>query len=157
RCFEQSEWTDNNYGNFDGFLFYHMGRKKAEQEAAREFWAKSGMKVIDLTLLEEPEPKVVPSGPKKPRPKGIPLLSEIRVSGQWRPSNLREEDVLRIEDPEFILLQYASRSDSLYSIGDLPSHVAHAVVTEWGHKGGVATTKAIYDKWIKKGTKDVIP
>lgn len=139
-------------GQYEGYLVYVSGRKKGELEAVRQFFAKEGMCVVDLTLVDEQE-KVVQTRVmqvRKPPKKGIAKLSVIlnRDHFDLREMIDAEEDGL-IENPEFVL-QMSLRNSTPEVHPWRRTHIIQ-LIRLFGDKGGVTNNTATYNKWLGKG------
>jgi hypothetical protein len=141
-------------GNYQGFLVYISGRKKGELEAARQFFAKEGMVVADLTLNDEKEEEfVVRTTPRKPAKKGVAALSSVASSGETINIHLfQQESAKRIDAPEFIL-QVSLKTNVSNCLHNWSPKSSRAIIKLFGDKGGITNNTATYDKWVNKGVK----
>ena len=139
-------------GRYYGYLVYIVGRKKGEIDAAREFFAQTGMVVADLIQSEEAEkPENTITVPRKPAKKGVTKLSSIKGTYSIDIAHALREDAERIEAPEFILQVSYRSSHSSHSI-DRWSKVHTALLVKlFGDKGAITNSTATFDKWCGKG------
>lgn len=153
RAFKHPVFTE--MGCEYGFLFYHVGMKAADRDAAQQFFNASGMKVVDLTSRQawEKEPEKA-SIPRKPAKKGVVKLSHLA----WSPTRIRidkfkDDDAPRTETPEFIA-QVSFRSGvSDYELEGFNATVSAMIVSMFGDKGGVVNSSSSKDAWQAKGAK----
>lgn len=154
RAFEDESFT--NMGGYQGFMVYTLGRKAGEIEAARKFFATSGMVVVDLT--DKPSygntVRTTPAKPRKPAKKGLVCLSSILTGNIINTQNSREEDAARIEAPEFVLkISIRADIDNSY-LPNWNGQSSRYLVELFGDKGGVTTTSTMHDNWVKRGAKE---
>lgn len=141
-------------GQYYGFLVYIVGRKKGELEAARQFFATTGMRVVDLTLEDEEEARPVrakPDTPRKPAKKGVVKLSSVQSRTGINLQNLLEEDAERIENPEFILKVSLRQQVSCTAFYPWNSQISRLLVEIFGDKGGITNNSSRYEKCLAKG------
>lgn len=143
-------------GKYQGFMVYTLGRKAGEIEAARKFFATSGMVVVELTdkPSDENTVRTTPAKPRKPAKKGLVCLSTILTGNTINTQNSREEDAARIESPEFVV-KISVRADMGNTY--LPNWYGKAsrnLVELFGDKGGVTSSSTMHDNWLKRGAKD---
>lgn len=94
--------SKNSVYNGSGFLFYHVGMKKNDEQEALDFWKSTGMTVINTCGLNV---TVRSATPKKPKKEGYPLLSSVWNKEKAR-IDLRKsevEDVPTSNTPEFFV------------------------------------------------------
>lgn len=145
-------------GQYDGYLVYVAGRKKGDVEAARQFFAKQGMVIADLTL-DSKEDTVddmpIARTPRKPAKKGLVKLTSILCAGGQGINTefARQEDAPRIEDPEFVIQLSFRQGTSNYSIGNFSAHASQTIIDLFGEKGGIAASLASLTSWQLKGAK----
>jgi hypothetical protein len=144
-------------GSYAGFLFYHVGLKKADKEAARAFWAKSGMTVVDIIDRQayEPEParsEYVPAA-KREKKVGLPKLAVIRDTkhGGLNIRLWRQEDVERIEHPECVVQLAINKGAPENSFGSFDREASKLVVQLFGDVCGVAPASNVLTQYHKKG------
>jgi hypothetical protein len=141
-----------------GFLFYHVGMKAADKEAAVEFFKTSGMEVVDLTFRQDweeaPEPRTTVK--RNPTKKGVVLLSALKdPHSPYRIDTRRyqAEDAARTEDPKFIV-QVSFRSNvSNYELETFNSQISALIVNMFGDQGGICNSTSVKDGWKAKGCK----
>lgn len=146
-------------GTYNGFFVYIPGRKVSETEAARKFFANSGMRVVDLTIQQGVEKNTAKKThtPRKPAQKGLARLDSIlskQYLGSIYTDCAKDSDAVRIENPEFISKVSFKQGSKDRLEGWSPS-ISKLIVELFGDKGGVTTTSAIHEKWLKKGAKEL--
>ena len=138
-------------GKYLGFLVYIAGRKKGELEEARQFFAKQGMQVVDITLKEEAE-KPTQTVQRKPAKKGVVSLSALaNFHTMIDIHQINDEDAERTESPEFMLQVNLGARHSLRYIKDFGATNSATIVRLFGKRGGVTNNTATYNKWCNKG------
>lgn len=142
-------------GKYEGFLVYNIGKKKGEADAARAFFAKTGMRVIDLTLNPEvkKDTPVTPRTPRNPTKKGLVCLSSILNEGRIYTPNAKEEKAVRILDPEFVVQVAFRMGTSARTLPNWTETCSHYIVQLFGSVGGITTTLSATQSWISKGAK----
>lgn len=83
-----------------GFLFYHVGMKKNDEQEALDFWKATGMTVINMCGLN-PTIRSASTKPKKAKQAGYPLLSNVWHNGKINVKRLEGEPVTYTTTPEF--------------------------------------------------------
>lgn len=131
------------------FLFYVLGRKKEEREAAQAFFAKSGMTVVDMTILEVTDKKPVVAV-AKPRLKGLPSLGEAVIpnSRTFSMERVFREGAKRVEDPKIIFMHLKSRPN--YLLDGFSSEASTALSKIFGDVAGICNTNTQFNSWQKK-------
>lgn len=145
----------NKYGIYEGYLFYHVGMKKKDKQAALDFFNASGMHVVDLTFRQSWE--VVPPSVKAaraPAKEGIVALSAIRTPDSIDTFRIHHASSPRLNEPEFIMnvsLRKDENNDRLMPWNELASRY---IVDLFGSKGGITNNTSVASKWQRKGAKD---
>lgn len=138
-----------NLTSEDSYFVYVVGRKKDELEAAQEYFKKSGMNLIDMTVLEvksETEKK-----PATPRLKGLPLLKAMRDGNRYLSTeNLRKPTAERTETPLFITQNASTGSHNRYVPAFHNERYTQIIIEFFGDKVGVACTAVQFKSWNKK-------
>lgn len=141
-------------GHYDGFLVYIIGRKAGEAEAARKFFADTKMTVIDLTLnIEEEYAAKRAKTVYEPAKKGVVCLSNLSSQYGIDLTNYKKDDAIRIDNPEYIIQISLARNVTTNRLDGWNTDSTRKVISLFGDKGGVVTTKTSYDRWIAKGAK----
>jgi len=147
------ELKERNLGIYLGFCFYHLSRKVAEANAARQFFKESGMIVIDLTekrAVKIKGTKVEKNNPT-PKYKGVPVISGlIDTTDSIKISRRFNTTVKRIEKPEFVLC--CSKKDE-YFLESWPQYQSNLIAKYFGHRGAVVSTTNQYETYIRNGAK----
>lgn len=136
-----------------GFLFYHVGLKAAEKSAAIAFFKSTGMQVVDLTFKQKWESDNTSITPvvKKPKQAGVVALSALKDSGGFLNTYLvKSTSADKTTTPEFVLKVDLRTSASRYFPG-LSRNASQTVITLFGDKGGVVTSTAAENAWIRRG------
>lgn len=144
-------------GTNPGFLFYHVSRKKEAGAEAKAFFEKAGFNVVDLTVRyswDAPIERVTYE--RKPKKKGLPLLDAALTSSSIDTDDLFDEDVARIEDPEFIVLVKKNKDSDCNKIDDFSRAASTAIVRLFGKQGGAVINTIQYDAYKAKGAKDLV-
>lgn len=141
---------------------YTVPRHPKKVLAAREFFEKIGMTVIDLTKAQAWEPKdVVVPVPKevayKPKKKGLPMLSACLINGAIQTEMLFADTAARIAAPEFVIT-ISPNAKGAKKFGEnrplyFDAHHAQALVRLWGDKGGVVANAPQEAKFMDLGAK----
>lgn len=150
------------FSDYENSFVYIVPRNLKKVEAAREFWSKTGMTIIDLTKAHPWEPSDIAEAAVRvtnpqPRKKGLPLLSAMMSNhGGLDGSCLYKDDAPRIEKPEFIVRVgnttggWADFRDQNYT----PA-VSQAIVRLWGSAGAAYSVSSQADKYLEQGAKDI--
>lgn len=143
-----------NLGGYQGFLVYTVGRKTEDVEKAQRFFMKSGMRVIDLTP-QDIEERVVHqrTTPRKPVKKGLVALSYVMDGTGIDTKRACYIDATRTLTPEFVI-NIPSRRDTTHLLRDWDRTSSTHLVYLFGDKGGITTTKATHEKYLKNGSRD---
>lgn len=139
-------------GNYQGFLVYVVGRKAGEMEAARNFFTKTGMRLIDLTI-KEADSAARYAAVRKPTKKGLVCLSSINLPEGFDTSYRHDDAAARILDPEFVIHIPNSKNVPDYSLEGWNNTDSKDIVRLFGDKGGIVTTEYSMSKWLDKGAK----
>lgn len=146
-------------GHSDGFFFYHAPLKQTEKDKSIQFFKDQGMQVVDLTVRQEweEEPVVMPKvvREKKPPKKGITALSCVAHPDMHKVmlGNAQDEDAVRIENPEFVVLVSFNKDTSQYLLPNWDQKTSAIIVKLWGDKGGITNSPVTVHKWKEKGAK----
>lgn len=144
-------------GSYPGFLFYHVGLKKADKDAARAFWAKSGMVVVDIIDRQdyEPEPERRPTKTKEEKAVKVglakmscfknPSTNEINVR-RWR-----LDDVARTTNPECVVQVVLDRNSESSRLNNANYKTTHLLVDLFGDVCGVVPASNTLQKYTKQG------
>lgn len=131
-------------GEAKNMFCYIVPRTAGKADIAREFFEAQGMTVVDLTKAQSWEhPTVVLVEPKpivrKPRKKGLPVLSGILYNGSLKPDRIVTWDEFpRTETPEFIVqMNPRAQSACSYLISALKISEVQLAIELYGDKGAV--------------------
>jgi len=151
----------NELGNMSGYMFYHVGLKATDAEAARAFFAKTKYVVVDMIdrqeWEEEDKPDYTPSLPTQslktpvPRSKGLPTIKSQMKYGGINTSNWKSTENARIEKPECVIRIYngsQSHSTNRLSWMDTPTSTTFGEL--FGERTAVSCNEAQYTNYIKK-------
>lgn len=151
-------------GKPEDFFVYVVSRADKKIEIVRKFFADQGMTVVDLTVRQDWEPKHVlepvakVQTVKKPRKKGLPLLSEILSVDHRGAHKLNYEryagaenmdTVKRTEDPKFVV-QFNPRAQSADLFPGLDTAAKLAVVMLYGDQGGVTVNDNQFSRFTNE-------
>lgn len=148
------EW----FGSVENTLVYVVPRAPAKVEAAREFFTKNGYNIVDLTTVqkwETPDVVLPKKIEKRVKKKGIPILKCI-LNADTKVINVNgwmNEDVERIEDPEFIFK--FSRTNSSNSFDHIDSPTTKNIIELYGSKGGFVVNENQAAKYRAAGSLDM--
>lgn len=92
----------NSVYNGSGFLFYHVGMKKNDEQEALDFWKSTGMTIINTCGLNTTV-RSVSSTPKKPKNEGYPLLSSVWNNNRIDLRKMEVAGVATSNTPEFYI------------------------------------------------------
>jgi hypothetical protein len=149
-------------GEYNNSLVYIVPRNSSKVDAAKAFWSKQGMTVIDLTVAQPWEPKDVIEPlpqfwPSKPKKIGLPLLSAgLTPNGHFSGNLCHDDKAARIEKPEFIV-RVPSTTHGMTEFKDenYSTNVSRLITKLYGHVGGVVTNASQHRKFVALGAKPV--
>lgn len=147
------ELKERNLGIYLGFCFYHLSRKVAEANAARQFFKESGMIVIDLTekRIVKIKGTKTESTESVTRRKGVPLISALMSNaGSLHISRRHIDTIERTDKPEFVIWCPKSAQYNLDSWGQQSSN---KIAKYFGYRGAVVNSTNQYQTYIAKGAK----
>jgi hypothetical protein len=148
-------------GKYEGFLVYHVGMKKAEQEAALTFFQASGMTVVDLTTRQdwEEEPEKRDYSARKPVQKGLACLKSVvpakNVRMHINTTLSRLDTAPRIENPEFLVEVKINKTTSTLVLDHWDELASFYIVELFGDKGGITTNSSMHAKWKGKNIPEM--
>lgn len=153
------------FGSSKNTLAYITPRTTSKVEAARAFFKRMGMYVIDLTVAQKWEsPTVVEVEPKakpyKAKPAGLPQLSDLFIT---TPKNhividtslAKAEDIKRIIKPEFVV-KIGDRNGKP-NFPDYNPEASNAIIRLFGEKGGIVVNDNQLTKYKLEGAKEMTP
>lgn len=144
-------------GNFPGFLLYHVGQKKVDKDAARAFWAKSGMVVVDIIDRQDYEPKRELPPPKTKEEKqaklGLAKMSCFLIpeSKGINVRRWRADGVERTTNPECVVQVMLDRNSLDSHLNGASAHTTRLLVDLFGDVCGVVPASNILQKYVKQG------
>ena len=142
-------------GNYEGFLFYHIGMRKNEKDNAEAFFKAQGFVVVDLTIpfpWEVHATTTVGVTPRAAKKVGLPSLTNIRTKhNNINIRRYKDPGAVLITEPEaVVLLPFDKRSSSdCFSRWD--REATRIIVDLFGDKIGVASSTTNQATWVKKG------
>lgn len=153
--FPEMRW----FGESTDMLVYVVPRSEPRLEAARAFFQKRGLWVIDLTKRRSWEPAPEPktkreSVPKKPKRLGIPTLSNLLDPESHKAfstaylSRLEEPEL--IEKPEFVV-KLSSRTEHIHTLPGFYEPESRMFAILYGKRGGVVINERQYTKYTSDG------
>lgn len=148
----------NWFGDSKESFGYIVPRTDGKADIARAFFESLGMYVVDLTkpmrgetveaVLPAPKPVI-----RKPRKKGLPLVSEIVREGVIHEARLKLDETLRTETPEFIVHINAA-GNIVNQISWLRTAQERRFLSEFGGKGGVVVNANQFARFRALGIPD---
>lgn len=142
--------------------FVYLTPRHTEKAAkAVKFFTDAGFTVIDLTIAQPWEHKDVIAVERvevrKPRKKGLPKLNELLSNRGIRPELMKQnEEIKRVEIPEYVIKISGNGMDSS-ELKHLDGASQIYFATMYGDKGGVAVNENQKDRFLKLGSKPVVP
>jgi Histidine kinase-, DNA gyrase B-, and HSP90-like ATPase len=142
-----------------GYLLYVVPRSQKKAEAARQFFAETGMAILDCTLSQPWEPswtaEPVERTPPKPKKKGYACFSSAIQDENYSLQLCRADDATRIENPRWFARVPGKNREGVYPnhLGKLSANATKIVVTLFGSMGAVTTTSSQEENLKDKGVK----
>jgi len=149
-------------------LVYVCPRAPAKVQEAREFFARKGCHLIDLTVKQEKayaykaeraaaNPNIVPTRPKRT---GIPKLSEMggkNEKGEFVYHNRRmdtEENIGRTQKPEFIIKDGRRNDYHEFELTSFNKQSTGLFIELYGSAGAVCVNQNQYERYKTAGAID---
>ena len=144
-------------------LVYICPRAEAKVEAARQYFTKAGVHLIDLTVkqhqayLDRQEEYVHTPSLKRPKRNGIPVLGKMRSGDTGPYNNLAHEgsagdSIERVTAPKFIFKD--GRRNSYNSFEQISADDTKLLLDVFGADGGFCANQNQYDRYLNAGAVD---
>ena len=142
-----------------GYMVYQVARSEKKRQAALDFFAKTGMKVMDLTVHNAWESAAVVAKPihekREPTPEGYPVLKASAKNFGLNFDKLRESDVKRIVAPTFVAkLLTKVESPGQKQLCDFSISASELIVKHFGHIGVGVVRESQVEKLKREGVAD---
>lgn len=146
------------FGQYEGFLFYHIGMRKNEKDNAEAFFKSQGYIVVDLTIpfsweVSSSATAATLAAPRAAKKVGLPPLSVIRnpKNGSVNIRRYKEPGVPLITEPEAVVLLPIDRNRGTNTFDRWDREATQWIIDLFGDKVGVASSTTNQATWVKKG------